>query len=144
VSNYVDPEATRPEPVDLGPCGCPLEPKPHARDSAVVRARFGYGDRGIIRQAGRQGGPEAFHIQTIVRGVVSWTLLLPDGKPRPIDVLQANRLDEPTVDKLIDALDEAFAQDPLPNESGAPSPDGPLESASPTPTTPAPPEPTTT
>lgn len=90
----------------------------------MIRQAFDYGDLGTIRQHLRQGGPEAMNIAVIVRGVVSWNLVLPDGKPRPVDALQANRLDEITVTKLVDELDAAFPGDPLPNESGDPSSDG--------------------
>ncbi|MES2210956.1 MAG: hypothetical protein V4515_12360 [Chloroflexota bacterium] len=134
MSNYADPDATR--PVDLGACRCPGTP--HSADSADVVGRFGYGELGKIRQAGRLGGPEAFKAMAVLIGVKRWTLVLPDGKPRPIDAGQVSMLDEWTIDALIVHLDEAFAEDPLPNAPGAPSPDGPSESASPTPTIQAP------
>lgn len=140
--NYVDPGATR--PADLGPCRCPVEPKPHERDSANVVPLFGYGDRGAIRQAGRLGGPEAFKATMLLRGVKSWTLVLPNGSARPVDAAQIALLDEATVDALVEALDEAFAEDPLPNAPGAPSPDGRSGSATSTQETEAPPSSTST
>lgn len=133
-SNYVDPDATR--PAELGPCRCPGTP--HSVDTADVVRLFGYGERGRIRQAGRMGGTEAFKIAAIALGVKRWNLVLPDGSARPIDPVQIALLDEGTVDALVRELDDAFADDPLPNASGAPSADGPSASASPTPPTPAP------
>ncbi len=140
MSNYADPTATR--PVDLGACRCPGTP--HTSDSADVAQRFGYGELGRIRQAGRIGGVEAFKATAVLIGVRRWSLVLPDGKPRPIDAGQVSMLDERTIDALITTLDEAFAEDPLPNAPGAPSPDGLSESASPTPTIPTPPTSTNT
>lgn len=110
IGNYVDPDATR--PAERGECRCPGTP--HQTDSATVVTLFGYGDRGAIRQAGRLGGPEAFKLMAILRGVKAWNLVLPDGKARPIDVAQLERLDEGTVDWLIRELDPAFDEDPLP------------------------------
>lgn len=132
--NWVDPDATK--PVDLGPCRCPG--RPHTGDSATVVRLFSYAERGLIRQAGRLGGGEAFNLSSIARGTKAWTLVLPDGSPRPITTQEVNRLDERTVNILIEALDDAFAEDPLPNESGAPSPSGSQESATSTQTSPTP------
>lgn len=134
IENRVDPDATK--TADLGPCRCPGQP--HTGDSAVVVRLFSYAERGLIRQAGRLGGVEAFYLTTIARGVKSWTFVLPDGSPRPVTIEEVNRLDEGTVDVLIAALDDAFAEDPLPNESGAPSPSGSPGSATSTQTTPTP------
>lgn len=129
-TNYVDPDATR--PVDLGPCRCPVEPRPHERDSADVVVLFGEGQRGRIRQAGRLGGVEAFKQMAILLGVRRWSLVLPNGSARPIDAEQIERLDEGTVELLLrkGALDEAFEEDPLPKLLGAPSRNGSSESAS--------------
>lgn len=121
IGNYIDPDATH--PVDLGECRCPGD-APHGHDDAVVVNLFGYGERGVIRQAGRMGGPEAFKLMAILKGVRSWSLTLPDGKPRPIDAQQLERLDEGTIDKLIAALDPAFEEDPLPKAPGAGSRNG--------------------
>lgn len=134
-SNYVDPDATR--PVDLGPCRCPVEPRPHERDSADVVVLFGEGQRGKIRQAGRLGGAEALKQMAVLLGVKRWSLVLPDGSVRPINAEQVERLDEGTVELLLrqGALDDAFAEDPFPKLLGAPSPNGSSASASRTPTT---------
>jgi hypothetical protein len=131
-SNYVDPDETR--PVDLGECRCPVMPRPHVRDSAQIVARFGYGDRVRIKEAG--GG--AANQLAIFLGVRSWTLVLKDGTARPINPSQIYLLDEATVEALItdDALGAAMQDEPLPNAPSAPSPDGSQESAGPTPTTP--------
>ena len=134
-TNYVDPAATR--PVNW-PCRCPVEPRPHPADTADVVVLFGYGERAAIRQAGRQGGPEAFKVEMLVRGIRRWNLVLPDGSARPLDRVQLEMLDEGTVDRLVELLDGAFAEDPLPNESGVPSPDGVSERDTPTQTTPPP------
>lgn len=154
-TNYVDQAATR--TADLGPCRCPVEPRPHVRDSAEVVARFGYGERGRIRQTARTAGVEAGYQLAILLGTKSWTLVLPDGSARPITSAQIALLDEATIagveDKLgmlvQDGLMQALApaldpDDPLPNAPGAPSPDGRSESASPTQTTETPPSSTST
>ncbi|HXU85587.1 MAG TPA: hypothetical protein VN773_07255 [Verrucomicrobiae bacterium] len=150
MTNYVDPSATR--PVSLGPCRCPLVngQAPHEADSANVVIRYGYGELGAIRRALRTQGVEAFKMAAIQLGVKSWNLVLPDGTPRPVDADQVARLDEATVtlfmgsDDVVGLLDEAFAEDPLPNASGGPSPAGSPESGSPIPTTPEPPSSTST
>lgn len=143
-TNYIDPKESR--PVEIGPCRCGAKPSGHETDTAVIRTRFAYGDLGIIRQAGRQGGPEAANIAVIVRGVESWNLVLPDGKPRPVDILQANLLDEITVIKLVALLDDAFPgedEESPPNTSGDPSTGGSPTDGTRTPTIPAQPQPTT-
>jgi hypothetical protein len=154
--NYVNPEATR--TADLGPCRCPVDPAPHERDSAEVVVRFGYGDKGKIWQTRRAAGLEAAHQVMVLLGVRSWTLVRPDGSARPINPEEVARLDEltiigrsgpdpgqPLAKGLVDYLDEAMEpEDPLPNPSGAPSPDGPSESASPTQTIQAQPSSTST
>lgn len=149
VTNYVDPAATR--TADLGPCRCPVDPKPHARDSAEVVLRFGFGEKGRIRQAGRTLGIEASYQVMILLGTKSWTLVLPDGSARPIDSDQVSRLDEIIVlgeeddlgelrtpgfmQALLPAMQAGEPEAPLPNASGAPSSDGRSGSASPTQTT---------
>lgn len=142
MSNYVDPAATR--PFVIGPCRCPGTP--HAQDSADIVVRFGYGERATIRQVGRKGGLEALNMASILHGVKRWTLVLPDGSARPIDAVQVAMLDQPTVERLVsdEGLDAAWEDDPLPNDSGAPSPDGSQESASRTPKTPPRPPSTST
>ena len=147
--NYNDPAATR--SVDLGPCRCPVDPKPHVNDSADVVVRFGFGPLGRIRQASRTFGAEEGYQVAILLGAKRWTLVLPDGSARPIDAEQVAMLDEATVTGvegpdgevvqhgLMFYLAEAIEpEDPLPNAPGAPSPDGRPESASPTQTIQAP------
>lgn len=153
MSNYADPAATH--EVDLGPCRCPVaDPKPHVRDVAVAQNRLGYGDLAKIRQATRIGGPEAGYMQSILVGYVSWNLVLPDGSPRPLDATQVSRLDKQAIHGakrvlgtgktkrteiiamgLLEGLDDAFEEDPLPNAPGGPSPAGSSENGFHTPTT---------
>lgn len=134
MSNRADPADVK--LVELGPCRCPG--LTHANDSAQVVRRLGYGARGAFREAVRRSGLEAGHLVVILHGVKSWTLTMPDGTPRPITPTEVALLDDATVEGLIDGLDEAFDEDPLPNASGALSPDGSSESAIPTPVTPLP------
>ena len=155
-TNYVDEKATRTQ--DLGPCRCPVEPRPHVNDSAEVVTRLSFAEKGRVRQAGRIAGQEAAMQVAILIAVRSWTLVLPDGSARPITAEEIARLDELTVsgyehpvtgdvvqEGLLHAIDRLLdPEDPLPNGSGAPSPDGPQESATPTQTTPAPPSSTST
>lgn len=149
MSNYIDPEATR--PVILGPCRCPGSP--HEWDTADIVRRFGYGERGRIRQATRSGGIEAGYQLAILLGVKRWNLVLPDGSARPVDVEQVARLDEPTVGRILglgiaegedEMLGEAFGDDDLPLASAAPLLNGSQESGTPTPTTPTASTPTST
>jgi hypothetical protein len=129
VSNYVDPDATR--PFDLGPCRCPHPegtPPPHVNDSADIVVRFPYGDRSKIRLA--SGG--MLNQVAILLGVKRWTLVLPDGSARPIDGLQVHRLDEPTVELLVsdEGLGKAMEDEELPKAPGEPSPSGSPEKPS--------------
>jgi len=154
VGNRADPSAVRTvylddwrvapdtDPPDrVGPaCGC--GGGHHERDSAVVLTSVGYGIKGAVREATRRQGIEAGHLVLILRAVRSWNLVLEDGSPRPLDVAEVALLDDATVRWLIAAIDPAWEDDPpLPNASGAPSPDGSSESATPTPTTPSATEP---
>lgn len=141
-TNYVDPDATR--PVTIGPCRCPGTP--HETDTADIVVRFGYGERGRIRQTTRVAGLEAGYQVAILLGVKRWTLVLADGTIRPIDAEQIGRLDEGTVNRLLadDLLGDAFEEDPLPNPLGDPSPSGSPASATQTQTTPEPPSSTST
>lgn len=118
--NYVDPDATR--PFDLGPCRCPVEPKPHINDSADLIVRFPYGDRVRINEVSAMRANQV----AILLGVKRWTLVLADGSARPIDAGQVYLLDEPTVDLLCgdEGLGAAMKDEPLPKASGAPSPAG--------------------
>jgi len=147
VSNRADPTATRTvyfdewvarlpseQPIVLPPCNCPGTP--HQRDSATLLTRLGYAIKGAAREATRRQGDAAGQIVLLARAVVAWNLVLPDGSPRPVDVTEIGLLDDVTVQWLVDELDEAWSEDPLPNAPSAPSPDGSLESASPTPTSP--------
>jgi hypothetical protein len=131
VSNYVDPDATR--PFDLGPCRCPVDPAPHINDSADIVVRFPYGDRVKINAA----SPGMANQLAILLGVKRWTLVLPDGTARPIDGRQVHLLDEPTVDHLIsdEGLGKAMEDEPLPKVSGEPSPSGSPAKPSSTPKT---------
>jgi hypothetical protein len=124
LTNYVDPDATR--PITLGPCRCPGTP--HEADTADVVVRFGYGEKAKIRQVGRMGGIEQLKLMAVLLGVKRWNLVLPNGSARPIDAEQIARLDEDTIDALFDtggALDDAFAvRADLPKASSGPSPSG--------------------
>lgn len=141
--NYADPEAVRP-PIALGWCGCPGTP--HDTDYVTIVQRLGYADIGVSRQVARLKGVEAYNQTLILLAVKAWTLVLPDGKPRPIDVDQVGRLDERTVDRLLedDVIGLIFLEDESPpNGSSARSESGTPASAISTPTSPAP-EPSTT
>lgn len=121
---------------DGAACGC--EPGHHDRDSAVVLTQIGYGIKGAVREATRRQGIEAGQLVLVLRGVRSWNLVLDDGTPRPLDATEVQLLDDATVQWLLDSLDAAWEDDaPLPNASSAPSPDGPSESAGPTPISPS-------
>lgn len=143
--NYVDTHATR---AVSRPCTCPGTP--HGEDTADVRVRLGYGEIATMRAAGwtRSRGavfsPEDSKVALIVLGVRRWNLVLPDGSERPLSQAQVELLDEETVDWLFRELSPAVARDPLPNPSADRSPAGRSESAGPTRTTKARPEPTST
>lgn len=144
MSNYVDPEAVRP-PAAIGPCACPGTP--HDTDYVTVVRQFGYGAKAAMRRVFREAGVEAYNQAVLLHGIKAWTLVLPDGKPRPVDADQIAALDEPTVERLLedDLVGAAFAdvEDDPPNGSSAPSGSGSQESATSTQQSPAP-EPSTT
>lgn len=136
-ARFINPGTTT---VDLGPCQCPGTP--HDRDTAEVREGLGWADLVDVRSADRTPGQRALILVT--RAVASWTLLEADAEGRavPVPVSEANvhRLDDATSDLLWPACYAAFeaAQAPLPNASGAPSPDSRPERDSSTLTTPTP------
>lgn len=142
MGNYVDPAATR--PVTIGPCRCPGTP--HEADTADIVVRFGYGELARIRQTTRAAGLEAGYQVAILLGVKRWNLVLPDRSARNVDAEQVGRLDEPTVNRLLDdeLLGAAFEEEELPLPSAAPSPSGSQASGTLTPTTPTPPSSTST
>ena len=143
--NYVDTGETRPV---SRPCSCPGTP--HAEDTADVRTRLGYGELALFRQAGylRSKGVvfsnEDAKAALLALGVRNWNLVRPDGSARPVSSQEIALLDEDTVEWLFTELQPAIARKPLPNGSGAPSPDGPQESAGHTRTTKGQPQPTST
>lgn len=133
MTNWIDPDATR--PFDMGPCRCPVapgSPQPHVNDSADIVIRFPYGDRTKIYAA--TGGQK--NIIAILLGVKRWTLVLPDGRERPVDARQVHLLDEPTVTRLVsdDGLGAAMEDEPLPKVSAARSRGGGRAKSSSTPT----------
>lgn len=147
MGNYVDTTQTRPvtrtvtvgtgaKATEVGVCGCPG--KPHDADTAEVRVKLGYGELAIFRQAGwiRSKGQvfsnEDAKAALLALGVRSWNLINPDGSSRKVSSEEIERLDEDTVDWLFSELQPAIKRDPLPNQSGAPSPGGRQESAGPT------------
>lgn len=143
MSNYVDPMAVRP-PAAIGPCACPGTP--HDTDYVTVVRQFGYGAIGEMRRTYRERGAEAYNQAVLLLGIHAWTLVLPDGKPRPVDAAQIAALDEVTVDRLLedDLVGAAFGGgDDPPNGSSAPSANGSQASATSTQQSPAP-EPSTT
>lgn len=146
MGNYIDTGATRQAPPR--PCSCPIT-TPHEADTAEVRERLGYGELATFRAAGWARSSGAFFVNEdakaalIVLGTVRWSLVLPNGKPRPITTAEVELLDEPTIDWLYKALEPAIRQEPLPNGSGDPSPDGSPAKRSRTRTTRTPPTSTT-
>lgn len=137
VQVYFDEWLARERPDLVGkvpPCQC--EGQPHTRDSATILRKIGYGIKGSVREATRRGGVESGHLILILHAVQSWNLVLEDGEKRPLDVQEVGLLDDLTVQWLLDDLDPAWEDEPLPNASSAPSPDGSRGSAGPTQTTP--------
>jgi hypothetical protein len=138
---FADPEAT--VPVDLGPCRC--AGSPHERDTATVRAEIGDGELrsalsrgGFAGEGGFDGG--AADDESIARFVLAWTFTDARGRPVPISRQAASLLDEATRSTLLDAIASAVGAraGPLPNGSGARSPDSSPASASRTHRTPTP------
>lgn len=119
VSNRADREVTK--RVDL-PCRCPGIP--HSGDSAQVVTLLGYGDRGKCRQTARLSGIEAFYQHLLLVGVVSWTFTLADGRARPVNAEEIALLDEGTVMALVEGLDEALRDEPVPKAPRRRSPRG--------------------
>lgn len=148
MDNLVDPEAVQP-PIAIGPCRCPG--RPHAgpdgtgQDFVTVVRAFGYGAVSEIRRADGLYGPDVSTARAMLLGIKAWTLVLADGKPRPVDAEQIGLLDVATADRLDEIVGEVLAtkDDDLPNGSGADSPSGSPASDTSIPMSPAP-EPSTT
>jgi hypothetical protein len=139
ITNRADREDT--VRVDL-PCRCPV-PEPHAADSAQVVKLLSYGDRADIWQVGRSEGAERGTLALLLKGIVSWTLTLPDGKARPITKEELELLDQGTAEALAEALFPAWAKEPVPKGSGGRSPAGSPAKRSSTPRRKTPPPSTT-
>ena len=138
-------------PVPLGPCQCPGTPHPDG-DVAQVYSAIGWDDLVDVGSAPTEGAGRRI---LVTRAIASWNLveladvLDDDGNPtgeqvaKPVPVVEASvrLLGDATLTMLADAVNEAYeaARDPVPNGSGALSPDSSSESASPSqPTTPTP------
>lgn len=136
MTRFADPSKVAVVP--LGPCECPGTP--HEQDEATVRWDLSDSALARVGQAQLLAGRDFYapYRALIVEAVVSWNLqVLHEGEPVTVPIAPATiaELNEATLDalgKAIDALIETKGQ--LPNDSGAPSPASPEESASPTPT----------
>lgn len=125
MSRFADPGQTK--VVALGPCQCPGAP--HAQDEATVREQLGVGDLEIMQAAGWIAGDGRVYVMAaaqralLVRGVVAWNLLGPDGQAAPVNTLTVAALDDATFEFLAAEFDGAQRRRTLPNVSGAPSQD---------------------
>ena len=102
--------------LDLGPCECPVEPKPHEKDFVHFRANRSYADRLAEVDAGARGLQEYNRVrwQTRIKG---WNLVNEDGKPVPVSNASFAELDAETSNKIqafLNELDEADLGTDLP------------------------------
>jgi hypothetical protein len=134
VSRFADPSKV--QTVPLGACQCPGTP--HEQDEATVRYDLSASALGRIGAAQLAVGSDFYapYRRLIVEAVVAWNLqVLHDGKPVTVPIVPATveELDEPTIDALGKAIDDLIqSKGSVPNDSGAPLPASPQESASPT------------
>lgn len=134
MSRFADPTST--DVISLGACQCPGTP--HETDEAVVRYDLGASAMARVGSAeltAARGDVYAAWRQLVVEATVSWNLLAADGSEAPITLTSVAELNHETLTALAKGIDELIlAHGTLPNASGAPSPESPRGSASPTPT----------
>lgn len=136
MSRFADPTAVT--EVNLGPCECPGTP--HGSDLAYIRSQFSARELvtlgAEIRRlsAMAEEDEDAMVSDALIRFVVSWNLLGPDGQPSTPTRDLIYQLTTPTLTTLIEAVTTAVSEaEQLPNPSSALSAASSPESASPTP-----------
>lgn len=89
---------------ELGPCECPGTP--HESDTIRIRQRLSYADQLYIADAYGQGATEGLWALFNLR-VAGWNLVDEKGKPMPLSRATWQNLDEPTLDRIMELIDEA-------------------------------------
>lgn len=137
MSRFADPE-DRAEIV-IGPCQC--DGTPHAQDVAIVRRKVGNAALGRIGKAAALDAYDQSVVrrQIVLECVVSWNLLGPGGKEWPPTPYTIAELDQASLDRLAELINDGWEKARLPNDSADGSADGSsaTESQAPTTTTPA-------
>ncbi len=132
MSRFADPRRTATLAL---PGGCQCPGSPHEDDEWTYRTELGNSE---ILQAGAramlpEGGVNVIAMQDVLLEVASvrWNLV-DDAGAVPADAAHFRLLDETTRNAMLAALDEATAKTvaPVPNASGARSPNGSRASAS--------------
>ena len=109
---FVDRKPVR--SLDLGPCECPVEPKPHENDYVHFREFRSYTDRLAEVDAGARGLVEYNRVRLQQR-LKGWNLVGEDGKPLPATYGSFVELSPEVGDKIQGFLNE-LDNDQLPDE----------------------------
>lgn len=109
---FVDRKAVK--SLDLGPCECPVEPKPHERDYVHVKEFRSYTERLAEVDAGARGLVEYNRVRWQQR-IKGWNLVDENGKPLPVTQASFNELDPTTADAIQGFLNE-LDNEQLPDE----------------------------
>lgn len=145
MSRFANPEAV--DTLDLGPCQCGPKSE-HDRDEWVHRTELGAGEEASAAAYGFQITNQTYYDFTAMKrklielATVSWNLVDEKGQPVAPSVANITLLDGDALRAMIERIDTVTGRsednedkDPLPLESGDPSPAGTPETASPTRTT---------
>ena len=110
---FVDRNAT--QMVELGPCDCPVDPKPHDKDWVKLRENLSYADLLRLSDAMAQGNEMAIRFMLRVR-LADWNLVNTNGKKAAITDAIISELDQETAGKIVEAINSISPEDDqLPN-----------------------------
>ena len=102
--------------LDLGPCECPVEPKPHENDSVQFRQFQSYVDWLAIVDAGSRG-MEDYNRVRLTHRIKAWNLRDENNNPVPVTAATIADLDQATANKIHGFLNDIDSEEnvELPN-----------------------------